>query len=71
MKYQIVVDTPKGVIFGKVSELTEDQVLEVKEALNRIVQESDRFSIQTEEGEVFMSEQMIRQSLFMLMTVKD
>ena len=71
MKYQVVVDTPKGVIFGKISEPTEEELLEVKDALKRIVKNGDMFTLETQEGQVIMSEQMIQQSLFLIKTVED
>lgn len=70
MKYQVVVDTPKGVLFTKVVELSEEEVDEAKYALSRVVESGDRFSVETEDGVVFMSGEMIKQSLFMLKTLE-
>jgi len=63
---KIIAHTKYGVFTSVERTVTEGEFLEVGEFLANVVERGTRFSINTEEGEMFFSENMIKDSLFIL-----
>jgi len=63
---RIIAHTKHGVFSSVERTATEEEFLEVGTFLVDIVERGTRFSIDTEEGEMFFFENMIKDSLFIL-----
>ncbi len=62
---KIVAHTPHGVFNGKEIEYTEEQYKAIGSFLERLPQ-MKYFSLETPNGEIYMTKEMIDQSLFVL-----
>lgn len=63
---KIIAHTKYGVFTSVERTVTEEEFLETSEFLSDVVERGTRISIDTEEGEIFFSENMIKDSLFIL-----
>lgn len=63
---KIIAHTKYGVFTSVEQTATEEEFLEVGEFLANVVERGARFSLDTAEGKIFFSENMIKDSLFIL-----